>query len=433
VANLDQPVADDDNMETRYLKYARAETVATMLKNMTGTILAQTSGNAGAAGAAAGPGAGASSASADRAVNIQFDAPTNMLIIMAPTPTRRVLMRIVDDLDIARAQVQIEAIIADVSVDKSQDLGVNWAVFSQEDGVVVPGALFDAPVGGTDIATLATTVADPSTATSVPLGGTFAIGKLVDNGISWATMLRLLASDSNTNVIANPTQVTLDNQEVNLESGQEVPLLSGSYTTGGVGLGGGLGGVGGGGGAGGGIGGGIGNPFTTVNRTQLGTKLKITPQLNGSDAMTLTIDLESSELAGSTGDAGSAITNVRKFHNVVLVKDQQWIVVGGLIRDSETSAETRVPFVSRIPLLGNLFKTKSKQRSKKNLMVFIRPTIITDNLDADTATRAKYGEILDAQKAQRENTRLPSPQLPDLLPSSGSAAPGGMPQTSPVP
>jgi len=435
IADLDKPVADSDNMETRYLKYARAETVANTLKQMTGTILAATSGNAGNAAPAGTGGGAASSASADRTVNIQFDTPTNMLIITAPTQTRHALMRVVDDIDIARAQVLIEAIIADVSVDKTSDLGVNWSVFSQEDGVVVPGALFDSPVGGTDIATLAQTIADPTGSNaSVPLGGTFALGKLVDNGISWAAMIRALASDTNTNVIANPTQVTLDNQEVNLESGQEVPFLSGSYSNVGGGIGGGIGGGAGGGlGGGGGIGNVFGSPYNQVNRQQLGTKLKITPQLNGSDAMTLTIDLESSELAGQTGDGGSAITNVRKFHNVLLVKDQQWIVVGGLIRDSETSGESRVPFLSKIPLLGNLFKTKSKARSKKNLMVFIRPTIITDNLDADAATQSKYGDMIEAQKAQRENTRLPSPKLPELGSPSSPAAPSRQPQTTPVP
>lgn len=431
IASLDQPVTDVDNIEMRYLKYARAEEVATKLKNVSGTIVAQTSGNAGAAaGVAAAGGGAASSASTDRTVNIEFDPDTNMLIVMAPGPTRRELMRVVDYMDIARAQVLIEAIIADVSMDDARDLGVNWAVFSQEDGTVVPGALFDSPVAGTDIATLATTVADPASATSVPQGATFALGRLVDNGISWAAMLRALESMSNTNVIARPTQTTLDNEEVNLESGQEVPLLSGSYTNTGVGgIGGGLGG---GGGAGGG-GGGIGSPFQTLNRTQLGTKLRITPQLNGSDAMTLTIDLESSELSGSTGDAGSAITNVRKFHNVLHAKDQQWIVVGGLIRDSETSGENRVPLLSRIPLLGHLFKTKNKARSKKNLMVFIKPTIITDNLDANAVTNSKYREILETQEDQRDRVPLQSPQLPPMLPpsDSGTTAPG--PQTSPVP
>jgi general secretion pathway protein D len=424
VANLDQPVADDDNMEMRYLNYARAEEVANTLKQISGTTLAQTSGNAGGAAAGGPAGAATSTASTDRTVNIQFDAATNMLIVTAPPKTRGSLMRIVDKMDIARAQVKIEAFIADVSVDKTSDLGVNWTVFSQEDGTIVPGALFDAPVGGTDIATLAQTVADPASATSVPLGGTFALGKLADSGLSWAAMIRALASDSNTNVIANPVQVTLDNQEVNLESGQDVPLLGSTYSNPGLG-----------GGAGGGVGGGL-NALvapTSVNRQRLGTKLKITPQLNGSDAMTLTIDLESSELAGTTGDAGSAIINVRTFHNVVLVKDQQMIVVGGLVRDSETSGESRVPFLSRIPLLGNLFKTKSKARSKKNLMVFIRPTIITDNFDAELITSEKYGDMVEAQKALHDQTRLVSPKLPDLPPQSSPSAPGRQPQTTPVP
>ncbi len=132
-------------------------------------------------------------------------------------------------------------------------------------------------------------------------------------------MLRALSSDSDTNVLANPTLIALDNQEVTLQSGQQVPFITGQYTNTGNNN----------------ANNGSVNPFTTVQRQDVGTTLKITPRLNGKNAMTLTIDLDSSELAGQLGDAGSQITNKSTFHNVLLVQDQQWIVVGGLIRDSK--------------------------------------------------------------------------------------------------
>lgn len=422
VADLDKPVADDDNIETRRLKYARAEDVATVLKAQAGTIVASTSGNAGAQAGAA---ATTTSSASDRTVNIQADKNTNTLIISAPPKTRRALMRIVDQLDIARAQVLIEAIIADISVDKTADLGVNWAVFSQANGKIIPGALFDSAIGTAagspiDLAGVAKIISSPSSATSAPAGATVGIGRLNNNGISWAAMLRALNTDSNTNVIAQPEQLTLDNEEVTLQSGQNVPFVTGQYTN-----------------TGGNNNGSV-NPFTTVQRQDIGTTLKITPQLNGSDAMTLTIDLESSELAGQTGDAGSQITNKRTFHNVVLVKDKQWIVVGGLTRDSQSGGGTRVPFLSRIPLLGELFKTKNNRRSKSNLMVFIRPSIVTDNADLNAETSSKYQEVQDAQSAQGKSRSLPPPRLPPIEQPADSPAPSASPgakapQTSPVP
>ncbi|MEJ0100558.1 MAG: type II secretion system secretin GspD [Pseudomonadota bacterium] len=424
ITELDKPVSDSDNTERRYLKYAKSDDVAALLTKQ----LAGSTGSSGAAGAPGAPAAAAGPA-ADRTVNIVSDKATNLLIITAPPKTRRALWATVDAMDIARAQVLIEAFIADITIDKSRDLGVNWAVFSQQDGKIIPGGVFDAPIGSTsplDIAGLAQIIANPSSATSIPTGATFGVGRLVDNGISWAAMIRALTADTNTNVVAMPTQVTMDNQEVNLESGQQVPFITGQYTntgttstTGSV------------------------NPFTTVQRQDVGTKLKITPQLNGSDAMTLTIDLESSELAGSVGDAGSQITNKRTFHNVLLVKNQQWIVVGGLIRDSKAAGESRVPFLSRIPLLGNLFKVKNDKRQKANLMVFIKPTILTNSIDVQNATNDKYRQLQDVMKMQQDKyAPLPSPQLPSLnAPSDvapvvpGPAAPpaGNAPQTSPVP
>jgi len=376
----------------------------------------------GAAGAAAGGGA-----AADRSVTIWPDKNTNAIVITAPPKMMRSLRTVIDKLDIPRAQVLVEAIIADVSTNKSADLGVNWAVFSNEDGTNVPAGGFVNPVGSANgnpvsIVDLTRSVLDPTSATSVPLGATFAVGRLRDNGFNFGAMIRALRADGNSNVIATPSITATDNQTAEFKSAQEVPFITGQYTNtqnnnnGQV------------------------NPFTTVQRQEVGTILKITPQVNGGNAMTLKVEVESSELTGKTGDAGSAITLKRSFKTEVLVEDGATVVVAGLIRDTKATGETRVPFLGRIPLIGEAFKTRNATREKSNLMVFIRPKILADSLQSAVETNAKYNLIRDAQIKQGNTFEvlplLPfdkPPQLPPMPAAPAPAAPSPPATTSPVP
>jgi general secretion pathway protein D len=409
IAHLDTPVENGGDTQVRYLKYADAEKVQAILKQQQTGVAAATTATAGAAAAAA-----------DRSVTIVADKQTNALIVTAPPKSMRSLLTIVDKLDIPRAQVMVEAIIADVSTEKSADIGVNWAVFSNENGTNVPAASFVSPVGSANgnpvsLIDLTKAIANPAAATVAPLGTTFGIGRLRDNGVNFGAMIRLLRADTNTNVIATPQLTTADNQQAEFKSAQEVPFITGQYANSGTG------------------GGNSVNPFTTVQRQEVGTILKIKPQLNGGDAMTLEIELESSELAGSSGDAGSAITNKRTFKNTVLVQDGQTIVVAGLIRDSKITGESRVPFLGRIPVLGEAFKTRNGRRSQSNLMVFIRPTILTDSIQASIETNNKYNAIRDAQRAQGNRAELlpllpfdKAPQLPVLVQPAA-------PETAPAP
>lgn len=405
IANLDTPLESGGGTEVVYLKYADAEKIGSKLKEQIGGIVATTNAPAGGA-------TQSSTSQADRSVNIWADKQTNALIISAPPKTMRQLKGIIDKLDIPRAQVLVEAIIADVSTTKSADLGINWAVFSNEDGTNVPAGGFISPIGSANnnpvnIVDLTGAILNPSAASTIPLGATFGIGRLRDNGLNFGAMIRALRSDTNTNVIATPQITTADNQEASFESGQEVPFITGQYANS--------------------TGNNTVNPFTTVQRQQVGTKLKITPQLNGSDAMTLTIELESSELAGQSGDAGSAITNVRKFKNTVLVRDGETIVVGGMIRNSKRSGQSRVPFLSRIPLIGEAFKVKNGQREESNLMVFLRPRILADSVQATIETNQKYNLIRDAQIKQGESRELlpilPFDKPPQLPPPPEPATP----------
>ncbi|MEO7774865.1 MAG: type II secretion system secretin GspD [Steroidobacteraceae bacterium] len=402
IAHLDTPVADGGDTQVRYLRYADAEKIAPKLKEQV-TGVAQA-----AAGGAASP-----AAAADRSTTIWADTETNSLIVTAPPKTMRSLMTIIDRLDIRRAQVLVEAIIVDVSTNKSADLGVNWAVFSNEAGTNVPVGGFIQPIAGSSIVNLAQTIANPTGATP-PSGATIGIGRLRDSGVNFGAMIRALRTDDNVNVIATPTATMMDNQEAILKVAQEVPFITGQYTNGGTT------------GSTGSV-----NPFTTIQREEVGTILKITPQINGGDAMMLKIELESSELAGSQGDANSLITNKRTINTTVLIEDGGVIVLGGLIRDSKNTGETRVPYLGRIPLIGEAFKVRSGKRNKSNLMVFIRPKILNDGIQTSIETNAKYNSIRNEQRLQGPNGELlplfpfdqkpllpPPPPTPATLPAA---------------
>ncbi|HYP79183.1 MAG TPA: type II secretion system secretin GspD [Steroidobacteraceae bacterium] len=419
IAHLDTPLEDGGGTETRYLKYADAEKLANLLKGQAAGIAAAATGTAGAAAAATASGG-------DRSVNIWGHKETNALVITAPPKTMRQLWSIVDKLDIARAQVQIEAIIVDVSTTKSADLGVNWAVYSNEQGSLVPAGAFVAPVAGASIVNLVAAARDPAAAVSagaIPGGATFAVGQLAANGLNWAAMIRAFRQDRNANVIATPSATTSDNQEAQLKVAQEVPFITGQYTNTGS------------------TNNGQVNPFTTVERQEVGTILKVKPQINGGNALTLEISIESSELLDETGDAGSRITAKRSITTNVLVDDGQILVIGGLIRDADLNGETRVPFLGRIPLIGEAFRVRSKDRAKANLMVFIRAKILADSRQASIETNSKYNLMRDAQRAQgRSKGDMPdlipllpgvkAPQLPPIeapppLPAAPAAAPPG--------
>jgi general secretion pathway protein D len=399
IAHLDTPVADGGDTTVRYLRYADAEKIAIKLKEQLSGIAAASGGAAGAAAAAAaGP-------AADRNATIWAEPETNALVITASPKTMRSLKTIIDQLDIPRAQVLVEAIIVDVSTNKSADLGVNWAVFSREQGTNVPAGGFISPVAGTSIVNLAAGIVkqDPALA---PIGATFGIGRLRDTGVSFAAMIRALRTDDNTNVIATPSATTLDNQETEIKVAQEVPFITGQYSS--TGTGNGNNQV---------------NPFTTVQRQEVGTILKLTPKINDGSAVVLKIELESSELSGQAGDANSLITNKRTINTSVMIEDGGVIVLGGLIKDSSRRGESRVPFLGRIPILGEAFKTRSGKRDKTNLMVFIRPTILRDGMQTSIATNRKYNAIRDEQiKQGPHNEVIPllpfetRPQLPPAPP-----------------
>ena len=387
IAHLDTPTQTGGNTKVRYLRYADAEKIAPKLKEQ---ITGQAQAAPGAPGQAATP-----QAIADRATQIWAEPETNALVITAQPATMRQIDAIIDKLDIRRMQVLVEAIIADVNQDKTAELGVNWAVFSNEDDTRVPLGGFISPVGGSSLVDLARLADDPEGAATAgitpPSGTTLALGRIADTGTNFAAMLRAIRSDGNTNIISTPQAITMDNQEAELKVAREVPFLTGSYSNTGTG---GISGV---------------NPFQTIQREEVGTILKVTPQLNGSNTVILKIELESSDLDQSASGLGAVdlITNKRTISTNVMVEDGGIVVLGGLISDVDRRGESRVPFLGRIPIIGLAFKTRSGTAQKRNLMVFIRPKILRDGVETAFETDAKYNYMREQQKQMNRRELLP--------------------------
>jgi len=398
------------------LQYADAEKIAPKLKE-------QITGVAAAAPAGAG-GAGSPAAQADKGTMIWADPETNSLIITAAPKMMKSLMSIIDRLDIRRMQVLVEAIIVEVNVEKNAELGVNWAAWSNDDDTRIPIGGFINPVGGTSIVDLAGLIANPTAAAgssiSAPTGSTFGIGRIAPTGVNFAAMLRAIRNDADTNVVATPSAVTMDNQEAELKVATEVPFITGQFTNTGASNG-------------------ATNPFQTIQREEVGTILKVTPQINqGGNSVLLKLELESSSLGASAASTGTVdvTTNKRTISTNVLIEDGGIVVLGGLISDSAQKGESRVPFLGRIPIIGLAFKTRNSSQKKNNLMVFLRPKILRDGTQASFETDSKYNYMRDQQKAYNQKEFLPllpnkqNPKIPPAqpLPDPNTVKPASSPE-----
>ena len=375
IAHLDTPLESGGNTQVIYLRYADAEDLAGRLKEQADAAVA------GAAGGAAGAG-GAPSRRQDDVV-LWADPATNALVITAPPETMRTLKSVIAQLDIRRAQVLVEAIVAEVSYNRAAQLGVSWIIDGSKGGNIVgltnfTSALNVAQVGG---AVLPSGDGDPNLAdlaAAIPDGISLAGGRFdSDNGTNWAVILRALLGDATTNVMAEASILTLDNEEAEISVGQEVPFVTGSFTNTGA--------------AQGSV-----NPFQTIQREDVGLKLKITPQINDGDALILEIELENSNLSQSTS-AVDLITNERSITQKVLIENGQLLIMGGLVDDQILEIDEKVPYLGDIPWLGRLFKSQSSTVTKRTLMVLIRPVIIRDEATATYLTNQKYRLIRDVQ------------------------------------
>lgn len=395
IAHLDTPLEDGGSTQVRYLRYANAEELAAKLQEQVTSMQARAAAAQGAA-----PGAGAG-----QQASVWADVQTNALVMNAPPEIMRELMTIIDKLDIRREQVLVEAIIVEVTADKTSDLGVTWAVDGTNDNNAIGVTRFTN--GGPGIVDLGSAIGgggenvDPTRL--IGDGITLGIGRISDTGTSFAAILRALQSDANTNIISTPSIVTTDNEEASLNVGQEVPFLTGSFSnTGSTG--------------------GVINPFQTIQREQIGTKLTITPQISEGNALILDISQEISSIAPSAQGAVDIVTNQRTIDTTVIVEDGDILVLGGLIEDTLRESNQRVPLLGSIPLLGNLFRARTTDKVKTNLLVFIRPRILRNSAQAAIETESKYNYIRDMQRstAPRHGSQVPlmpgarRPTLPPL-------------------
>jgi general secretion pathway protein D len=413
IAHLDTPQQGGGETQVRYLHYADAEKLEKKLKE-------QISGVAAAASGAGGAGAGATPLAQESKNSIIWSDPdNNALVITAPPKVRRQINDIIDKLDIRRAQVLLEAIIVDVDLAKSSELGVNWATWSESNGTTIPGATFLTPVGGASLVDLANAVVNPTSISSaLENGTTVALGRVAKSGISFAAMLRAIRSDTDSNVIAQPSVLTNDNQEAVMKAADEVPFVTGQYTNTGT--------------SGGAV-----SPFQTIQREEVGTILKVTPKINQGDAIVLKIDIESSSVIPSPAGAVDITTSKREITSNVLIEDGGIIVIGGLISNEYDHSETRVPLLGSIPIIGELFKDHSATLTKKNLMIFIRPQIIHDGTDMSIETNSKYNFIREEQRqVGAGEAALSVPLLPGVkspvLPAIPPPPPKGSTPTAPI-
>jgi general secretion pathway protein D len=389
ISRLDVPLTEDGATQVVYLRYASAENLAPILEGYAQQADAANRA-APAPGGAAAPGAGAAAPT-----RIIADKDTNALVITGSPKAMKAIRNVIAQLDIKRSQVLVEAVVAEVSGSLSTQLGIDWAVFNPDriaaatildpSTLGVAGGVLQGGSTGLNAAANALTSGGTRTPGLIAAGG-------VDNGggTSFGAILRALQSDGDSNVLSTPTIVATDNEESKLTVGQELSIPSGSFTTS----------------TAGGTGSQVGNPFTTFNQKTVGLTLGLTPQVSGEgDSIKMKIALEvSSQAAGLAGTA-SQVFNKRNIDTTVTVDSGQIVVLGGLIDDQSTDTVNAVPFLSKIPLIGGLFQSRTVTKQKRNLMVFIRPVILGTGEETDYYTRRKYEGVRDQQVDQVNRPR----------------------------
>lgn len=418
VRRLDLPGPSGGDTQVFYLNYASAENLAPILEGYAQAASAVSRPGAAAAGGAnAAPAAPSSSGGAD-GTRVIADKDTNSLVVTAAPKAMMAIRNVISQLDIRRRQVLVEAIIAEVSATKASELGLDYAGYSPNTGAITgilnqstQGALSNlasaAGSAGASVATGGASTVVTAAASLIGSGATVGAGGFTKGGSFFAVLLRALASDGDTNILATPQLTTLDNEEAKLSVGQEVPFLTGSFSNTGAGSS-----------AGGAV-----NPFQTIERKEVGLKLGITPTINENNGLKLKIDLESSGIASGGAGTASLITNKRTVTNSVSVEGDQILFIGGLIDNQLTDSQSRIPLLSSIPVLGNLFKSRSVRKAKTNLMIFIHPVILDDRKDADYYTRKRYDGVRNAEvRAAQGAVPLIGGARPVLAPFDNYAA-----------
>ena len=460
IAKLDQATTERGNIHVVYLKNADASRVAQTLRAVVsqdasavpvqqqgtsgGSIQAGAQGGAGggglggqqgqqssigmggtgntfgqqsqATGGAGGAGGGAGSGF------IQADASTNSLIITAPDAVYRNLRGVIDQLDVRRAQVYIEALVVEMTSNKASEFGVQWLGLSGTNNSKyrVGGVQSFSSGNANNIVNLAAAArAGFTSGTTAPPslpGFTLGLFKAVNGELGLGAVASALENDGAANILSTPNMITLDNELATIKVGQNIPILTGSFTTGTSGAN---------------------NPFQTVDRKDIGLLMKVRPQISEGGVIKLSIYHENSGIDNSVTSADGIVTTVRAIESNILADDGQIIVLGGLISDTADQGEEKVRGLGDIPVLGNLFKYRTRTRSKTNLMVFLRPVVVRSKEQNNSISldRYEYMRALGAINRPADDTilmnNIGAPELPPL--TNGQPPPGGTFATMPPP
>lgn len=358
IARLDIPLEGEGNTQVIYLSYIDAKEIVPILQSVGDSVLRDNK-------------------SENKSFSIESSETTNALVISAPPGLLNNLKAVINKLDIRRAQVLVEAIVVQVNNNNGQDLGVAWvtgeAQRSNPNGSVAGVNALDGDDTGRFLA--AASGDDDANKAALLVGGSgLTYGYFKDGDLLAA--LRAVSSRGKTNIMSTPTIVALDNEEASLLVGQNVPFVTGSQTSGASD---------------------ITNPFQTIQREDVGVTLNITPRINQGDSITLEIEQTTENVSASKGDAQDLVTDKTEVKTSALIRDREVLVIGGLIQNSQVKNRVQVPILGSIPLLGRLFRSDSVDNVRNNLMVFIRPTILKDELHVEGLTADRYAFIREKQ------------------------------------
>ena len=419
IAKLDQPTSQLGNVHVVYLKNADATKLAQTLRAVVATDASGTgaatpapaslnaSGTPGAlpaAGSAMGGGAAALGAaptqlaSGGTAGYIQADASTNTLIITANEALYRNLRAVIDQLDVRRAQVYIESLIVEVTSAKASEFGVQWLGLSGDGSSSYRvGGLQSFASGSNSITTLAAAKGAALPGAGLSIG----IFKQINGQLGLGALIHALESDSNANILSTPNLITLDNELATIRVGQNVPILTGQFTS---------------------TAGTATNPFQTIDRKDVGLTLKVRPQISEGGTIKMAIYHETSSVDPATLTATAGITlNTRVIENNVVADDGEIIVLGGLISDTTGDNAEKVHGLGDIPFLGNLFKYQTRSRTKTNLMIFLRPVVVRSKEQSSELALDRYDYMRAAEEQATPKTgnvmleNLGTPLLPKMI------------------
>tara|TARA_S200000501_G_scaffold258445_2_gene242186 strand:- start:4083 stop:6092 length:2010 start_codon:yes stop_codon:yes gene_type:complete len=352
---LDTPLSNEGNTQVVYLNYIEAKEIASILKNVGDGILKKSNDS-------------------KTSFSIESSEATNALVITGPNGLLNSLKSIIAKLDIQRAQVMIEAVIVQITGDVDDDFGLIWGGSSlydtNQDGSVAALNVFNSADALTNIANGVNTGTPEALATGFISNSGLTYGYLENGNLIGA--IRAISTQNKTNIMSTPTIVALDNEEASLLVGQNVPFQTGSTNLTSA------------------------SPFSTVKRQDIGITLKVTPRINQGDSITLEIE-QTTENVATKGDALDLVTNKTEIKTSALIKDGQVLVLGGLIKNDETQGRTQVPILGDIPLFGRLFRSNSISKTRNNLMVFIKPTILKDQLQISGLTAQRYAFMRERQ------------------------------------